>query len=128
MFLHFTTTIILEKTKNIYSYMHGEFMIKDYVPLEFVRAIGVPYKNLKEKNGKEYADMVLVKIKELMEKYDIILNVVDTNSYNKILIDSKKSTMPSGQKIAWPRPRNVNLLRRRFLYWPLLLMEKQILL
>jgi len=80
-----------KETKNLYSYMLGEFMLKDFVSFEFVKAIGVPYKYLVLSKGKEYADDVLAKIEQLMKKYEINLKVVDTNSYNKILIESKKS-------------------------------------
>lgn len=78
-----------KKTKNLYSYMKGEFWVKDYVPFKFIKAIGVPYQHLILKNGKECADDILKKIEQLMKKYKINLNVVDTNSYNKILIPRK---------------------------------------
>jgi len=78
-----------KKTKNLYSYMEGEFWVKDYVPFEFIKAIGVPYQYLILKNGKEYADDILKKIEQLMKKHEINLNVVNTNSYNKILIPKK---------------------------------------
>lgn len=77
-------------TKNLYSYMSGEFMLKDCVPFEFVKAIGVPYKYLVLTRGKEYADEVLKRIEVLMAKYDVNIEVVDTNSYNKTLIERKK--------------------------------------
>ena len=80
-----------KKTKNLYSYMSGEFMLKDFVPFEFVKAIGVPYQYLVLSKGKEYADDVLIKIEKLIEKYGINLKVVDTNSYNRTLIEAKKS-------------------------------------
>lgn len=77
------------KTRNIYSYMAREFMVKDYVSFDFIKAIGVPYRYLVLSKGKEYADDVLLKVEQLMKKYDVNLNVVDTNSYNKILIEKK---------------------------------------
>lgn len=76
-------------TKNLYSYMSGEFMLKDCVPFEFVKAIGVPYKYLVLSKGKEYADDVLKRIEVLMTKYDVNFEVVDINSYNKSLIERK---------------------------------------
>lgn len=78
-----------KKTKNIYSYMEGEFMAKDYVSFEFVKAIGVPYKYLILNKGKEYADEILRRVEELMKKYEINLNMVDINSNNQILIPKK---------------------------------------
>ena len=81
------------KTKNLYSYMSGEFMLKNFVPFEFVKAIGVPYKYLVLSKGKEYADDVLNKIEQLIDKYGINLKVVDINSYNRTLIEVKKSTL-----------------------------------
>lgn len=80
-----------KKTKNIYSYMTGEFMMKDFVPFEFVKAIGVPYKYFVLNNGKEYADNILKKIEHLMVKYEINLKVVDTNSYNRVLVEQKNN-------------------------------------
>ena len=65
-------------------------MLKDCVPFEFVKAIGVPYKYLVLSRGKEYADNILKEIEKLMVKYDVNLEVVDTNSYNKTLIERKK--------------------------------------
>ena len=35
-----------KKTKNLYSYMEGEFWVKDYVPFEFIKAVGVPHQYL----------------------------------------------------------------------------------
>ena len=78
------------KTKNLYSYMQGEFMVKDFIPIEFIKAIGVPYQYLVLKEGKDYADAVLSKIERLMKEYEINLNVVDINSHNEILIPMKK--------------------------------------
>ena len=79
-----------KKTKNLYSYMEEEFMLKAFVPFEFVKAIGVPYKYLVLSKGKEYADDVLIKIEKLIGKYGVNLKVVDTNSYNRTLIEPKK--------------------------------------
>ena len=78
-----------ENLRNLYSYMESEFWVKDFVPFEYIKAIGVPYKYLVLKNGKEYADEVLSKIDKLMKEHEVNLDVVDTNSYNKILISKK---------------------------------------
>lgn len=90
-YIDFNTWEIIKnkKTKNIYSYMEGEFFCKDYVAFEFVKAIGVPYSYLIKAKGKEYADDILTKVGELMKKYKINLKVVDTGSYNTLLIDNK---------------------------------------
>lgn len=62
--------------KNIFSYMRGECMCKDFVPLEMVKAIGVTCQNYN----------LIEDIKNLMKQYDINLPIVDTSEHNKILI------------------------------------------
>ena len=75
------------ETKNLYSYMNGEYMCKDNIPFEMVKAIGVPYEYYTLLNGKEYADDKLNRVKKLMNKYSINLPIVDTSSYNAILVE-----------------------------------------
>lgn len=81
------------KTKNLYSYMEGEFLVKDYIPFEFVKAIGVPYQYLISNKGKKYADDLLHKIEQLVKKYEVHLNIVDTNSYNKVIALNKNTKL-----------------------------------
>lgn len=78
-----------KKTKNLYSYMEGEFMCKEFVDFEFVKAIGIPYEYYVKEKGKQYADDTLKKVKQLLIKYDINLDIVDTSSYNKILLKKR---------------------------------------
>lgn len=75
--------------KHIYSYMMGECMCKDLIPLDMVRAIGVPYQKLCLQEKEAYANKLIEDIKELMDKYDVSLPVVDTSSYNSIIHDIK---------------------------------------
>lgn len=72
--------------KQIYSYMPGECMCKDYIPLEYVKAIGVPYTQLMRTRGKNYADKLLEDIVLLMDEYDISLPIVEPGNGNKILV------------------------------------------
>jgi hypothetical protein len=65
--------------------MEGEFWIKDHVPFEFIKAVGVPYQYLINKNGKDYADDILMRIEKLMKNYHVNLSIVDTSSCNKVL-------------------------------------------
>lgn len=78
------------QTKHIYSYLEGEFLVKDYITLEYVAAIGVPYKYYIQIKGKEYADNLVDSIIQLMDKYSISLSIIDTTDYNKKLYDVEK--------------------------------------
>ena len=82
-----------KNTKNLYSYMNQEYMCKDYVSFNFVKAVGVPYKYYLLKNGIEYADNILNGVKELIDKYEINIGIVDTSDFNKILIEKEKIIM-----------------------------------
>ena len=79
-----------KETKNLYSYMEQEYMCKDFVSLDFVKAIGVPYKYYTINKGIEYADNILNDVEKLLEKYNYNINIVDTSDFNKILIERKK--------------------------------------
>lgn len=76
--------------KNLYSYMRGECLVKDEVPLSMVKAIGVPYYYLSINNSIEYAEKKLNDVKNMMDKYNIKLPIVDTSRYNKVLVDIEK--------------------------------------
>lgn len=78
--------------KQIYSYLPGEYMCKDYIPLEYVKAIGVPYNKLVRERSKEYVDKLLNDIELLMQKYNIQLPIVDTSRYNQLLTTLKTKT------------------------------------
>lgn len=73
--------------KHIYSYMMGECMCKDLIQLDMVKAIGVPYKKLRLQGREPYAIQLIEDIKELMNKYDVYLPIVDTSRYNSILYE-----------------------------------------
>lgn len=76
--------------KNVYSYMQGECFCRDFVPLEMVKAIGVPFQNLKLQGKLDYASKLIEDIKDLMIQYNVNLPVVDTSFYNRILVDLNK--------------------------------------
>lgn len=75
--------------KHIYSYMMGECLCKDFIPLDMVKAIGVPYQKLKSKEKEIYAIQIIKDIKELMNKYNIYLPIVDTSRYNHIIYEKE---------------------------------------
>ena len=62
-------------------------MCKDYIPLEMVKAVGVPYQKLRLQGNEEYAIRLIEDIKELMNKYCVYLPIVDTSRYNKIIYE-----------------------------------------
>ena len=76
--------------KNLYSYLRGECLVKDYVSIDYVKAIGVPYQKLLFQNKKDYADKLIIDIQTLMEKYKIYLPIVDISRYNRILVNINK--------------------------------------
>lgn len=92
--------------KHIYSYMNGEYLCKDFIPLDMVKAIGVPYQKLRLQGKKEYADTLIEDIKKLMEKYDLNLPIVDTSRYNFILYE------PNNKEYIRDT-RKVNLIKTR---------------
>ena len=71
--------------KHIYSYMRGECMCKDFIPLDMVKAVGVPYQKLRLQGKGTYALQLIEDIQALMKKYDVYLPIVDTSRYNSIL-------------------------------------------
>ena len=86
------------KLKNIYSYMRGECLKKDFIPIEMVKAIGIPYQKLKDQGKEEYALTLIEDIQKLMTKHQIILPIVDTSRYNRLLVEgpgfTKKRKQP----------------------------------
>lgn len=72
--------------KHIYSYMHGEFLCKDFISIEMVKAIGVPYRRLRLQGKHEYVDTLIEDIQLLMKQYNIELPIVDTSRFNYILV------------------------------------------
>lgn len=80
-----------KKTKNLYSYMQNEFMCKENIPLNLVKAVGVPYKYYTLTKGIEYADNILSDVKSLIDKYNLNIGIVDTSNFNKILIEPEKN-------------------------------------
>lgn len=79
--------------KQIYSYMMGECMCKDYIPLEMVKAVGVPYQKLRLQGNEAYAISLIEDIKALMNKYNIHLPIVDTSRYNQIIYDTESKNV-----------------------------------
>ena len=78
--------------KHLYSYMRGECMCKDFVSIDFVKAIGIPYERLVLCNKKEFADKLIEDIQSLMKQYNINLPIVDVSRYNRILIGESLQT------------------------------------
>lgn len=74
--------------KQIYSYAPGECMCKDYISLEYIRAIGIPYQKLIQTKGQVYTDKLINDLILLMNKYNITMPIVDTSRYNFTLTPS----------------------------------------
>lgn len=72
--------------RQIYSYMMGECLCKDYISIEYIKAIGVPYTKMVRDKGYEYMDKLLNDIVLLMIEYDKMIPIVDTSRYNQILV------------------------------------------
>ena len=68
--------------KNLYSYMDGECFVKDYIDFSYVKAIGFPYHYFVNTKGRDYTNDLLNDLYLLMEKYNIVLSLVDTSKYN----------------------------------------------
>lgn len=77
-------------TKNLYSYMRYEYLCKDFIPLDLVKAVGVPYKYYILTKGIEYADNILRDVKNLIDKYNLKIAIVDTSNFNRMLIEPEK--------------------------------------
>lgn len=73
--------------KHIYSYMKGECLCKDFISLDMVRAIGLPYQKLRLQGKEEYANEMIADIKHLMDEYNVYFPIVDTSRYNRILYE-----------------------------------------
>lgn len=78
--------------KHLYSYMRGECMCKDFIPIDFVKAIGVPYQRLVFYDKQEFADKLIEDIQSLMKQYNIELPIVDTSRYNRVLVGNVETT------------------------------------
>ena len=80
-------------TKNLYSYLNGEYLVKDCIPFSYVAAIGVPYTYYLHTKSQEEADSILNSIIKLMNKYSISLTIIDTTNHNKVLYDIEQQKM-----------------------------------
>ena len=78
--------------KNLYSYMIGECLVKDYVDFSYIKAIGFPYKYLMTIKGQEYTENLLNDLYLLMHRYDITLSIVDTSKYNHPILITENHT------------------------------------
>lgn len=73
--------------KNHYSCNRGEYLVKDYISLDNVKAIGIPYSELLSEGKSYLAERWKEDIKALLEIYDLNLPIVDTSSKNCSLIE-----------------------------------------
>lgn len=71
--------------KNRYSYAVNEYQVKDFIPIEMIRAIGIPYTNIRLYDGMEKASKYLQDIIELLDIYKVELPIVDTSYRNRVL-------------------------------------------
>ena len=77
--------------KNRYSYAIDEYQVKDFIPIEMIRAIGIPYSNIKLTKGVEAAEKCKQDIIELLMNYEIKIPIVNINYYNRILYNPTES-------------------------------------
>lgn len=89
-YVDYNTWIILNQQrlslKNLYSYMIGECFVKDYIDFLYIKAIGFPYYYLTTIKGQDYTENLLNDLYLLMQKYNIILPIVDTSKYNHTIL------------------------------------------
>lgn len=83
---------LLPEHKNRYSYARNEYQVKDFIPLEDIVAIGIPYHYLKWTNQKHLANEYQEKISQLLEKYQLSLPIVDTSWRNNIIAPAQEYT------------------------------------
>lgn len=79
--------------RNRYSYAHNEYHVKDSIPIDDVKAIGLPHFNIRLSEGLSTANYYKEQIIDLLAQYDIDLPIVDTSCYNQVIYqkeDSKK--------------------------------------
>ena len=72
-----------------YSYAIDEYQVKEKIPLNFIKGIGLPAKQLKEIKLEHLIDIYLNDILDLMKKYNIDLPIVDTSCYNRPIYTPK---------------------------------------
>ena len=65
--------------------MLNEYQVKDWINLDMVRAIGIPYSQFIREKGIEEMEEIIQHIIELMDNYNILLPIVNTDSCNKVL-------------------------------------------
>ncbi len=79
------------KTKNLYSYAHSEYLVKDYISLDDVVAIGIDYRFLSKKNY-YFIDAII----NLMRIYQIQIPFIDISS-NRIIFELGKDLEQSDE-------------------------------
>lgn len=89
------------QTKNRYSYMRGEYQVKDYIPLSLVVAIGVPHMYLIDTKSHEFANQYLKDVISLMKEYRVYKPIVDTSFLNMTLEEiTDPLTIPRLKQVA----------------------------
>ena len=81
------------KTKNLYSCAHSEYLVKDYISLDDVVAIGIDYRFLSKNNN-----YLIAAIINLMKIYQIQIPFIDIYS-NKIIFELRKDLESSEEAI-----------------------------
>ena len=77
------------KTNNRYSYAMDEYQVKEKIPLDLVKGIGLPANHLRETKREYLIDIYLNDILDLMKKYNTDLPIVDTSYNNRPLYTPK---------------------------------------
>lgn len=76
--------------KNRYSFLMGEYQVKDNIPVDLVAAIGIPYLIFEKEYSSNYATNCIENVIDIMDNYDIHLPIVDTSNNNKVLVKNIK--------------------------------------
>lgn len=79
------------EVKNRYSYAHNEYQVKDGIPLDDVKAIGIPFFDIQLSEGMDTANHYTQQIISLLDQYDVDLPIVDTSCYNQVIYQRNPS-------------------------------------
>lgn len=79
------------EVKNRYSYARNEYQVKDGIPLDDVKAIGILFFDIRLSEGMDIANHYKQQIISLLDQYDIDLPIVDTSCYNQVIYQRNPS-------------------------------------
>lgn len=77
--------------KNRYSYAEHEYQVKDFIPIDLIKAIGIDYSRFCLLKGRKSTDRLIQEIINLLNFYNINLPIVDIGAFNSIIYSPQKS-------------------------------------